>query len=475
MPPGSFDTPDRLVDAVKRFAVSHELLRRESLVLAAVSGGADSMALLSVLHRLSSELGFALAVGHFNHQLRPSAQEELERVRVYAASLDLPFHTGAEDVREIVESTGDTVEEAARKARYRFLHRTAERIQADHIATGHTRTDQAETVLMRILRGTGLRGLAGIPFRRGRIVRPLLGLTREETVSYCRMSGIPYVEDPSNQDLGFHRNRIRLELLPLLESKYHPGVRDNLVRLAENAQSILERIRAETRPLLERNLTHAPPDRWILDANGIVHLDETALVVLLGDLFADELSCDMDFTRVHYDELVRLIRQTGASGKTVSLPGLTVKKEYGKLVIARSAAHTPESPPRTEQAELSLPGDTITPGAIVTTEILDRAAIGDTPLKATETEAYFDRERLKPPLALRSPLPGDRIQPFGMPGTKKLSDIFIDRKVPASTRSSSLVITDAHDILWLVGITTSEKCRVGAATRDVVKIRIERT
>ena len=481
MPPGSFDTPDRLadaeklVDAVKRFIVSRGLLRRQSLVLAAVSGGADSMTLLSILHRLSSELGVALAVGHFNHQLRASAQGELERVRDYTASLGLPFHSGTEDVRAIVESTGDTVEEAARKARYRFLHRTAGQIHADHIATGHTRTDQVETVLMRILRGTGIRGLAGIPVRRGEVVRPLLGLTREETLSYCRAASISYVEDPSNEDPRFYRNRIRLELIPLLESKYHPGVRDNLIRLAENAQSIMETIRAETEPLIEKNLTRFPPDRWILDTGGMDHLDDTAIVVLFGDLFANVLSCDMDFTRVHYHELVRLVRDTRATGKAVSLPGLAVKKEYDKLVITRWTARTPECPPPIQQAVLSLPGETTTPALVITTEILDRTTIEDALLRATETEAYFDRERVAPPLTLRTTLPGDRIQPFGMPGTKKLSDIFIDKKIPASARSTSLVITDAHDILWLVGITTSEKCRVGAGTRDVVRIRIERT
>lgn len=491
MPPGSFDTPDRLadakeiVDAVKRFVASRELFRQGGLILAAVSGGADSMALVSILHELSPEMGFSVAAGHFNHQLRPSAEQELEVVRGYAGSLGLPFHSGTADVRAIVEATGDTLEEAARKARYDFLHRVAGEIHADHIATGHTRDDQAETVLMRILRGTGVRGLAGIPVRRGNIVRPLLGLSREETVSYCGACGIPYVEDPTNEDLRFHRNRIRHELLPLLESNYNSGIRDNIVRLAENAQTILETIRVQTEPLLERNLEHDAPNRWILDTGEMNRLDDTALVVLFGDLFAEALSCDMDFTHVHYDELVRLVRDTHAMGKSVSLPGLNVRKEHNGLVISqpthgasepRLPVHGGSTPsPPDPEAVLAFPGETTLPTVVVTADILRREEVGGTRFRATETEAYFDRDRITLPLKLRTARPGDRMRPFGMPGTKKLSDIFIDKKIPASARTTSLVIRDARDILWVVGVATSEKCRVDAGTRDVVRIQIRRT
>jgi tRNA(Ile)-lysidine synthase len=418
---------------------------------------------------------FSLAVGHFDHQLRASAEHELEGVRDYAESLGVSFHSGTDNVRAIVETSGDTVEEAARKARYGFLHRIAEEIHADHIATGHTRDDQAETVLMRILHGTGLRGLGGIPVRRGKVVRPLLALSHEEIVSFCTSSGVPYVEDSTNEDPRFQRNRIRLELLPLIESTYHPGIRENLVRLAENVQAILETIRAETAPVLEKNLSHDPPDRWILGIEGMERLDDTAVVVLFGDLFADVLSCDMDFTRVHYDALVRLVRDAHATGKSVSLPGLDVRKEHNGLVVTRRPSGASEAPAPASEAAIALPGETRTPTHVVTADILGRMEIGNADLRATETEAYFDRDRISPPLTLRTALPGDRMQPFGMAGTKKLSDIFIDRKIPASARTTSLVIVDAHDILWLVGVTTSEKCRVSTGTGGVVRIRIRRT
>jgi len=487
------DTPTRLVHAVRRFALSQYLIRAETLVLTAVSGGADSMTLMSVLHRLSKTMGFSLAAAHFNHQIRPSAGDELEHVRRAAVSFGIPFHWGIEDVPAAAKQTGDSLEEAARKARYRFLHAKAKEIGAVCIATGHTRTDHIETVLMRIIRGTGLRGLAGIPVRRGIIVRPLLDLTREDTVSYCRMTGLSYVEDPSNQDTRFFRNRVRIELLPLLESQYHPGVRENLARLAEIARSTMEKIRVETRPFIEGNFFRAREDRWELVTHGLTRLDELEIAVLFGDIFAEEIACDMDFTRVHYEELAHLVLDPRGPGKMLSLPGFTVVREHGRVVITRTNASFPESERAELRVMLNLPGVTRTPGVIVSASVVDPGQVSPASLASTANEtcldrealsspiarmareAYFDRDALAPPLVVRFPEPGDRIQPFGMSGTKKLSDIFIDKKIPAGARPTSLVITDAHDIIWLVGVATSEKCRVRNETREIVRIRVERT
>jgi tRNA(Ile)-lysidine synthase len=487
------DTPTRLTDAVRRFAISRDLVRADSLVLAAVSGGADSMALLSILHRLAGELRFSLAAAHFNHRIRPSAGDDLEHVRRAAVSFGIPFHWGTEDVPAAVERTGDSLEEAARKARYRFLHAKAEEIGAECIATGHTRTDHIETVLMRIIRGTGLRGLAGIPVRRGIIVRPLLDLTREDTVSHCRMTGLSYVEDPANQDTRFFRNRVRIELLPLLESQYHPGVRENLARLAEIARSTMEKIRVETRPIIEKSFARAGEDRWELVTHGLTRLDELEIAVLFGDIFAEEVACDMDFTRVHYEGLAHLVLDPRGPGKMLSLPGFTVVREHGRVVITRTNASFPESERAELRVMLNLPGVTRTPGVIVSASVVDVGEVSPSSLAATANEtrpvrevlapplarpareAYFDRDALAPPLVLRFPEPGDRMRPFGMSGSKKLSDIFIDKKIPAGERPTSLVIADAHDIIWLVGIATSEKCRVRNDTREIVRIRVERT
>jgi tRNA(Ile)-lysidine synthase len=510
MSPGNPDTPDRLVDAVRRCVITRDLFTAGDFVLAAVSGGADSMTLLSVLHRLSGSMRFTLAAAHFNHRIRASAGDELEHVRRAAESLGIPFHWGEEDVPAIAKQMGDSLEEAARKRRYVFLHAKAAEIGAGRIATGHTRTDHIETVLMRIVRGTGLRGLAGIPVRRGAVVRPLIEIEHEDTVSYCRSRGIAYVDDPSNKDTRFFRNRVRTELLPLIESEYHPGVRENLARLADIARTALENVRQRTRPLIAENLARAGEDRWELATRGFRRLDAFELSVLFGDIFAEEMLCDMDFTRVHYEELARLVLESGSSGKMVSLPGMTARKEHGRIVFERyrpgvSPFATAAMEPAGFPAELDVPGVTEARGVRVSTSVADASEVdpsrfGSRPFSRStpphsaaqgrsrrlggdptpqvpnrEDEAYFDRETVTPPLVVRFPKPGDRMRPFGMSGTKKLSDIFIDKKIPSGERPTTLVIADAHDILWVVGIATSEKCRVREETREILRIRVEQT
>ena len=234
-------------EVIERLALVSEGER----VLVAVSGGADSSALLSILLKLSDPLGFELVIGHFDHHLRDTSNVDRRHVEVAAAGLGLPFHYGEGDVHARADEYGETIEEAARKLRYQFLFELADTVRADRIATGHTRDDQVETVLMRILRGTGTRGLAGIPIRRGKLIRPLLGLAHLQLVNYCRKNHIAFVEDPLNRDKRFTRNWLRYELLPSIR-RYYPSVGENLLRLSRNATDTLRRIRNTTRPLVDQ-------------------------------------------------------------------------------------------------------------------------------------------------------------------------------------------------------------------------------
>ncbi len=468
------DEARRLKESVKWFILSEELMPEGSLVLAAVSGGPDSMALLSILHELGKELGFRVAVAHLDHQLRPSSDADRVLVEDYARSAGLPFYRGQENVQQLAEASGESLEEAGRKARYGFLSDVAGEIGADRIATGHTRDDQAETVIMRVLSGTGIRGLTGIRTRRGKIVRPLLCLGRADTATYCKELSIRHAVDPSNQDPRFLRNRIRGELLPLLRASYHPGIEENLLRLAKNSQDVIDHIRLQTQPLVQQNLRQAGEAEWVLNIAKVALLDETSLFVLFGDLLTESLGCDTDFTRVHYESLAHLVKDSRASGKMLNLPGLVVKREYENLVITRASAGATVVPRWDYRATLTFPGDTQAAGLRVKTEILRRDKLPSSSLASTDDAAYFALDTLKLPLVLRSPADGDRMRPFGMEGTKKLSDIFIDKKIPGRRRSQSLVVADADEILWLVGVTTSEKSRVAESTAKIVRISISR-
>lgn len=468
------ETPNRLRETVKWFLLNEELLSAKNLVLAAVSGGADSMALASILNSLCQELKFRLAIAHYDHRIRASGDEERALVRQFAKSLAIPFYSASGDVREQAAATGDTLEEAGRKARYRFLSGVADEIKAERIATGHSKDDQAETVMMRILHGTGIRGLAGIPTRRGRIIRPLLCISRADARGYCDEMGIHYIDDPTNDDTRIMRNRIRHELFPLLDGSYHGGVEDNLRRLALNAQEMLDCIRAKTAPLIEQNLRKSSADEWILNVARLSALDDTSIVVLFGDVFAESLGLDMDFGRVHYEQLVRLVRDARGSGKKLTLPGITVKREYENLIVTMAKRSASVLNGTDYRATLTFPGETRAAGIVVKTEIVEAGDIEAGALKSTGSVAHFALDRVTLPLVLRAPKAGDRIQPFGMKGSKKLSDIFVDKKIPSRDRQKAVVVADADEILWVVGVTTNEGSRVTDRTGRVVRITFDR-
>jgi tRNA(Ile)-lysidine synthetase-like protein len=272
--------------------------------------------------------------------------------------------------------------------------------------------------------------------------------------------------------------------------------------LSENASGLLRQIRSRTGPLIEKSLTLENDGTWVVDlaAAGFIEripdhpgsardesasaghaIDNTLLIVFFGDLFADKIGFDADLTRAHYEQLARLVADPLASGKMISLPGCTIKKEYQTLRIMRIPPrryaelvardnHTVLAP-----VTITFPGRTSAPDLLITTEILDRGDVPNPALKSFDNEAYFDLQQITPPLTLRTPLPGDRMRPFGMSGTKKLSDIFVDKKIPASRRGGMPIITDNEHIIWIVGVASSETTRVGDRTQKVVKISIEKT
>lgn len=223
---------DPLVRKVRAFCERHDMLPRGGTVLCALSGGRDSMAMLHILSMLAEEGGFRIAAAHFNHRLRPTADRDEGFVRNWCRERNIPLICGAGDVKAFAAREGLGVEDAARKLRYAFLETAARDMGAERIATAHHREDNAETVLLHLLRGTGLQGLCGIAPVRGKIVRPLLETSRAEIDEYVQRNNVPYVEDESNQDARFTRNRLRLDVLPLLE-EISPGCGGRIAAAAE--------------------------------------------------------------------------------------------------------------------------------------------------------------------------------------------------------------------------------------------------
>jgi tRNA(Ile)-lysidine synthase len=442
---------------VERAIVATPWFTPGTRVLVAVSGGPDSMALLAAL---AGRGDVHVTAAHYDHGMRPASERDADVVRALADAFGIKTVTGTGNVPAMARSSGTSLEATAREMRYRFLDDAAWDANARWVVTAHTRSDQVETVLMRIARGAGARGLAGIPAERGCIVRPLLNVSRADTIDYCAQRGLRVIHDPSNLDRRFTRNAVRHDSLPELRRVF-PGIDDSLLRIAANASHELARLRSVTDERLDAHLTGGPGE-WVLHEHAFVDVGDDVCAVLLGDALA-RIGHYTDIRRIHYDALVAMTH--GRMGASLDLPGITVRREHDGLVFrvrSSTRARGDESIPLRVPGSVSL-GDWMI-------DAVPRVASNRGP---RDTHVARGGETTGPvglPAAeyvVRAPRPGDRIRPFGMDGSKKLSDVFIDKKVPRRERERCVVVEAAGEILWVPGVVASEATRVHGSEASI--------
>lgn len=449
----------KLMQAVARY----DLLAPGDRVLLGVSGGQDSVTMALLLHELSAELQVSLVVGHLHHGLRGEvADADLQFVAELARRLGLPFVSEQADVAALAEAERVGLEEAGRHARYDFFERAAARHGCNRIAVAHTATDRAETLLINLFRGAGLQGLRSIPPRRGKIIRPLILLSRQETEDYCRTQSIAACHDVYNQDPAYLRNRLRAQLLPQLEREYGPGIDEALCRAADNMLEELE----WTEPLVEQALAGAREDE-ALRLGAIQELPAGLRHRVLGRFIELSGAPLTDLGHSWWRALDELVER-GRTGKKLELNGQDfVELEYDLLRLHRRLP-PPAGP--AETAELPVPGSiTLPSGAVVCAELLDELP---TLPQAGEPRAIMDAAKAGPLLMLRQPRPGDRFVPLGMSGSKKLQDFFVDNKVPARKREPLLVTNAAGEVLWVVGHRLAEGAKVTDQTRRYLVVTV---
>lgn len=475
------------VDRVEAFVRDRRLLEPGEHVLAAVSGGADSMALAHVLLALRPRLEIRLTATCIDHGLRPSSGEEAEQVVKWLSDLGLR----TERVRLPDLGPGPSLENRARDARRDILEAVAARHGCEKIATAHQAEDAAESLLLHLLRGTGLAGLKGMSPRNGVYVRPLLRESRGEILAYLQERGISHLVDPTNYSLEHTRNRIRHLLVPLLEESFNPEIVASLNRLGEHAATMQDFMDTLVDDILARPAGKevSPVSALDLTSWGTYHkaLKYHALRRFMerqGD------SC-RELTSVHYQAILELIDDPHGTGKAIHLPGgRRVRRRYNELLLESSSNPSGRAfedgqhragdeagvnrPPAKERM-IALPGITPLPGTdrAVRAEILPSEAIEG--LRSKPESACFSWNQVEPPLQARRVRHGDRMIPHGMKGHKKLSDIFVDRKIPRETRSSLWIFEDGRGIIWIPGIATAESTRVSSQTRRVLRLELVST
>jgi tRNA(Ile)-lysidine synthase len=453
--------------------VREEVKRRGLLspgdhVLVAVSGGPDSMALLYCLWWLRRDYDLTLTVAHLDHGIRSDTSRDLTTVRAAVEDLDLPLIYERRDVPAFAREKKMNLEEAARVVRREFLERAASGVGAQKIALGHTRTDLAETILMHLLRGAGPGGLRGILFASPPYIRPLLGISRKDTKTFCIEHDIPYAIDPTNLDTGLLRNAIRLELLPYLE-KFAPDPEGALARSAElwaEAEETLEW--ATARALEEVRL-----DNNTLSVSRLRKMPRSVRSLVVRALAAELLGSERGIDRVHVEQVLHILEK-GEGHAMATLPkGLLVERWREWLRFRFGPPGAESGPPTEGEWEIPLEGEREIP------ELGWRFRVARIPRPAelvppSPYVAYLDPRKVSPPLCVRTRRPGDRIRPLGFPRTKKLKDLLSSAGIPPEERDCVPLICDAAGIIWVVGVRLSEDYKVPEDAVEVLRVEAER-
>ncbi len=434
------------------------------LVIVGYSGGADSTALLHLLTRLQDEFRIHLHAAHLHHGMRPEADDDVRVCQSVCEQLQVPLHIERVDVPARAQAERMSLEEAGRYARYEFFERLAHALDAVAVALAHTRDDQIETLLINLLRGTGPRGLCGMPYQRDRIIRPLLDATRAQTHTYCAAHGLPTVFDRTNLDPHQLRRRVRMELLPLMRD-LSPAVDRHLLRLAD----ILAQEEAWWATALEcgtiaaeASLQHSTIAR---DAFTQLH------PALQRRVLREWLRRRLGALNLPPYEILEGVRRATLDGRRTSWQ-LT---DALRLTTDETALRLHEASPRPEPYEYPVALET--PVLIPQAGAWLEARLQNAPppsLEPASHEAYLDADAVQGQLCVRNGRAGDRFQPLGMHAPRKLSDIFIDRKIPRAERWRLPLLCDAAGILWIPGYTIAARARITPDTRRVLHVALRR-
>ena len=454
------------VQRTHRFITQHQMIQPKETVLVGVSGGVDSLALLYALHTLQHQLDCQLHIAHIDHGFREDSAGDAVYVAEQAEQLGIPISSTKTDVPQLMQDQKLSAEVAARRARYRFYECVSERIGATKIALGHHRDDQAETVLMNLLRGAGASGLKGIlPVREGKFIRPLLAFSRQEIEDFVAQLGLQPRCDVTNYQLNYLRNRVRLELIPTLEHAYNSNIQNALNQTAELLQAESDYLEALAHDAFQVcRVESSTYDTVVLDRCLFQEYHLALRRRILRLAVAEVLGEVRDLYFNHFESMLNLI-DGEAPNSALDLPnGGAFRRAYNRILIQKTAdCHAPF------EYEVAVPGHTALP--LLDAEMI--ATVVEQPMNCVvedkfpdgKFQAVFDLDPLQLPLTLRQRRDGDRFQPFGMQGTKKLKDLLIDAKIPQQERERVPVLVNGDEIIWIVGYRTSELFKIRAETK----------
>lgn len=463
-----------LVFKIKDYLIQQNLVKKDEKLAVAVSAGPDSVTMFYCLNELKKDIGFDLVIFHINHMLRGKESDRDEAfVKDLASSLDISFHSARVNVTEYQKKRKCSIQVAAREMRYFHLDQLADRHSISKIATGHTANDQAETVLMRILKGSGLRGIAGIPpIRDNKYIRPLLEVTREEVKEYLNQNQIKFLMDSTNLKNNYLRNQVRNELIPSLKEKFNPSIVETLCRSSQifriEDDFISEIAHNEFKKLILKNNR----ETLILDAIGFQPLHTALKKRIILDAIYHFPNSGKQVSQDINENILGVIA-SNISGKSISIyDELIFKYQYNQIIFQTQMKSFTEG--MIKQIKLIVPGKTKIPeiGKEVISTVINKKDIPKDFRGRDAFTVFIDYDFSGKELFIRSRQRGDRFYPLGIKGHKKLKDYFIDKKIPREDRDLIPLITNKESIFWIAGYQVSELAKIKEHTKNAIKLEV---
>ncbi|MFZ5987987.1 MAG: tRNA lysidine(34) synthetase TilS [Bacillota bacterium] len=465
-----------MIDNIIKTIEKYKIIANGDSILAGVSGGPDSVCLLHILSSLREDMNIKVFAVHVNHMLRGAESDEDEKyVKDLCAKLSIPLKTEHIDIKKSAKERGLSLEEAGREERYRLFGSMADNIGADKIAVAHNKNDQAETILMNIIRGTGLDGLKGMDYIRGRIIRPLLDIKREEIENYCNVHRLNPRIDSSNLETVYTRNKIRLEVIPYINKLFDADIVHSISKMSELIKSDSDFIEQNMEELYNKAVKKIDDGEITLNLSVLSRYHMAAKRRVIRNSIKEVKGNIKGIENIHIENINDLI-EGGKVGSELHLPGgIRVKKSYEILTVY---LFKHRAPALDFDERINIPGTTVIKElkSVIEAWLIDIEDVkGCKTFQNHSMTQFFDYNSLDEGINVRNRREGDKFKPLKSKGTKKLKEYFIDCKIPREIRDQLPLIARDKEVVWVIGYKISDKFKVTENTKRVLKLSYKST